>query len=170
MKIAEIFYSIQGEGALVGVPSVFVRASGHESVLKRVPVLPANPGIFQFAGPGRRSAALLRPDGTWVWGCDEDFWPWLLEVGAGVVEDRLVVVLGEPPEREGEVEVEPDVVLDPEEELLELAGGGGGALLVVVVEVLELELVLAGVQEPDTKVAPTGRATCCGVVPGGAST
>ena len=105
------------------------------------------------------------PDGTWVWGCDEDFWPWLLEVGAGVVADRLVVVLGEPPEREGEVEVEPDVVLDPEEELLELAGGGGGALLVVV-EVLEL----AGVQEPDTKVAPTGRATCCGVVPGGAST
>ncbi len=28
MKIAEIFYSIQGEGALVGVPSVFVRTSG----------------------------------------------------------------------------------------------------------------------------------------------
>src|SRR5262249_46149616 len=28
MKIAEIFYSIQGEGALVGVPSVFVRVSG----------------------------------------------------------------------------------------------------------------------------------------------
>ncbi len=28
MKIAEIFYSIQGEGSLVGVPSVFVRASG----------------------------------------------------------------------------------------------------------------------------------------------
>lgn len=28
MKIAEIFYSIQGEGGLVGVPSVFVRTSG----------------------------------------------------------------------------------------------------------------------------------------------
>lgn len=28
MKIAEIFYSIQGEGILVGVPSVFIRSSG----------------------------------------------------------------------------------------------------------------------------------------------
>ena len=28
MKIAELFYSIQGEGALAGVPSVFVRTSG----------------------------------------------------------------------------------------------------------------------------------------------
>jgi 7-carboxy-7-deazaguanine synthase len=28
VKIAEIFYSIQGEGGLVGVPSVFVRTSG----------------------------------------------------------------------------------------------------------------------------------------------
>jgi 7-carboxy-7-deazaguanine synthase len=28
LKIAEIFYSIQGEGILVGVPSVFVRTSG----------------------------------------------------------------------------------------------------------------------------------------------
>src|SRR5882724_5942331 len=28
MKIAEIFHSIQGEGVLVGVPSVFVRTSG----------------------------------------------------------------------------------------------------------------------------------------------
>lgn len=28
MKIAEIFYSVQGEGALVGVPSTFVRTSG----------------------------------------------------------------------------------------------------------------------------------------------
>ena len=28
MKIAELFYSIQGEGKLVGVPSVFIRASG----------------------------------------------------------------------------------------------------------------------------------------------
>ena len=28
MKIAELFYSIQGEGMLVGVPSVFIRTSG----------------------------------------------------------------------------------------------------------------------------------------------
>src|ERR1700688_359369 len=28
LKIAEIFYSIQGEGSLIGVPSVFVRTSG----------------------------------------------------------------------------------------------------------------------------------------------
>jgi 7-carboxy-7-deazaguanine synthase len=28
LKIAEIFYSVQGEGTLVGVPSVFVRTSG----------------------------------------------------------------------------------------------------------------------------------------------
>ncbi len=28
MKIAELFYSVQGEGSLVGVPSVFVRTSG----------------------------------------------------------------------------------------------------------------------------------------------
>lgn len=28
MKIAEIFYSVQGEGGLIGVPSIFVRTSG----------------------------------------------------------------------------------------------------------------------------------------------
>jgi 7-carboxy-7-deazaguanine synthase len=28
LKIAELFYSLQGEGALIGVPSVFVRTSG----------------------------------------------------------------------------------------------------------------------------------------------
>jgi len=28
MKISEIFYSIQGEGSLVGVPSIFIRTSG----------------------------------------------------------------------------------------------------------------------------------------------
>src|SRR5271157_3098690 len=28
LKIAELFYSLQGEGALVGVPSLFIRTSG----------------------------------------------------------------------------------------------------------------------------------------------
>src|SRR5271163_3836699 len=28
LKISEVFYSVQGEGGLVGVPSVFVRTSG----------------------------------------------------------------------------------------------------------------------------------------------
>ncbi|MCH7571153.1 MAG: 7-carboxy-7-deazaguanine synthase QueE, partial [Deltaproteobacteria bacterium] len=28
MRLAEIFYSIQGEGRLLGMPSVFVRTSG----------------------------------------------------------------------------------------------------------------------------------------------
>jgi 7-carboxy-7-deazaguanine synthase len=28
MRISEIFYSIQGEGELTGVPSVFIRTSG----------------------------------------------------------------------------------------------------------------------------------------------
>jgi 7-carboxy-7-deazaguanine synthase len=28
LKIAELFYSIQGEGALIGVPSIFIRTSG----------------------------------------------------------------------------------------------------------------------------------------------
>src|SRR5881628_3451934 len=28
MRVAEIFYSIQGEGRLVGTPSVFIRTSG----------------------------------------------------------------------------------------------------------------------------------------------
>src|SRR6476469_7400032 len=28
VKISEIFYSVQGEGSLLGVPSVFVRTSG----------------------------------------------------------------------------------------------------------------------------------------------
>ena len=28
MKIAEVFYSLQGEGSLIGVPSIFVRTSG----------------------------------------------------------------------------------------------------------------------------------------------
>src|SRR3989442_5688213 len=28
LKIAELFYSVQGEGSLVGVPSIFVRTSG----------------------------------------------------------------------------------------------------------------------------------------------
>ena len=28
MKIAELFYSIQGEGLLLGVPSIFVRTTG----------------------------------------------------------------------------------------------------------------------------------------------
>src|SRR5581483_9867014 len=29
LKIAELFYSLQGEGSLVGVPSVFIRTSGY---------------------------------------------------------------------------------------------------------------------------------------------
>ena len=28
MRIAELFYSLQGEGTLVGMPSVFIRTSG----------------------------------------------------------------------------------------------------------------------------------------------
>src|SRR5581483_7950374 len=28
LKIAELFYSLQGEGSLIGVPSVFIRTSG----------------------------------------------------------------------------------------------------------------------------------------------
>ena len=28
MKIAELFYSLQGEGSLIGVPSFFIRTSG----------------------------------------------------------------------------------------------------------------------------------------------
>src|SRR5579885_756782 len=28
LKIAEVFYSVQGEGSLIGTPSVFVRTSG----------------------------------------------------------------------------------------------------------------------------------------------
>jgi len=28
LKIAELFYSLQGEGSLVGVPSIFIRTSG----------------------------------------------------------------------------------------------------------------------------------------------
>lgn len=101
--------------------------------------------------------------GTCACACDEDFWPWLA-VGAAVVDERLVVVLDELL-REGEVEVEPDVVLEPEE-LLELDGGGGAlVLLVVVVDVLVL--VLAGVQVPDTKVAPAGSAIEDGFVPDG---
>lgn len=108
--------------------------------------------------------ALFGWPGTWDWGCDEDFWPWLLEAGAGVVEGPLVVVFDDRL-REGELEVELDVVLEPDE-LLEL----GGALVVPVVVVEVLELVLAGVHEPARSVAPTGRVTCDGVVPGGTLT
>ena len=45
---------------------VTVRSGGHESVEKGVPILPANPGILQFFAAGKREAALLRPDGSWV--------------------------------------------------------------------------------------------------------
>jgi hypothetical protein len=107
--------------------------------------------------------ALFGRPGTWDWGCDEDFWPWLLEAGAGVVEDPLVVVLDDRL-CEGELEVELEV-LEPDE-LLEL----GGALVVLAVVVEVLEPALAGVHEPARSVAPAGRVTCDGVVPGGTLT
>jgi hypothetical protein len=78
------------------------------------------------------------------------------------------------PVADGEVEVEPEVVLpevvlDPAGVVELVVGELAGEVALVVVDE-ELELVLEGVQDPETYVVPRGRGTCCGVVPGGALT
>jgi len=46
--------------------NVAVRSGDHESIVKRVPVLPANPGIFELTHAGKKAAVLLHPDGSLV--------------------------------------------------------------------------------------------------------
>ncbi len=62
-ETATILVPPQLQGEFV---DMIVRSGDRESVEKRVPVLPANPGIFQFFAAGKRAAVLLRPDGSWV--------------------------------------------------------------------------------------------------------
>jgi hypothetical protein len=123
--------------------------------------------------------------GGWGCGCDEDFCPRPLALGAGVVvvdddegeedEEEPLVVGGDVP-REGEVEVEPDVVLEPEGVLdVVVVDELGGALVVLVAVVVDTPgPLLDGVHDADWTVlpggAPGGRPTCDGVVPGGTLT
>jgi uncharacterized protein (TIGR03437 family) len=60
---ATVLVPLQLRGEFV---DVVVRSGDHEAVERRVPVLPANPGILQLFAVGKRAAALLRPDGSWV--------------------------------------------------------------------------------------------------------
>jgi len=53
-------------GAFGESVNVLVRSGDHESIVKGVPVLPANPGIFQLAHRGKKAAVLLHPDGSLV--------------------------------------------------------------------------------------------------------
>jgi uncharacterized protein (TIGR03437 family) len=62
-EAATVLVPLQLHGQFV---DVIVRSGEHETVEDRVPVLPANPGIFQLFTAGKRAAALLRPDGSWV--------------------------------------------------------------------------------------------------------
>ena len=60
---ATVLVPLQLQGPFV---DVVVRSGGHEAVERRVPVLPASPGILQLLAVGKRAAVLLRPDGSWV--------------------------------------------------------------------------------------------------------
>lgn len=113
---------------------------------------------------------LLVWPGVLACGLVDCFSPWPLPVGPGVVEDLLVDVVEE--DDEGEVEVEPGVVLVLDALLDELLAGAVALdeLVVVVDELEELELLLEGAQDADWSVLPVGIGICDGEVPGGTST